>query len=141
MFSVIMGISYVRNCVMKRKLVVLGITFGIIAIGALLALLVCNGLQIPCVFYQFTGLQCPGCGNTRATLALLRLDIKAMLSYNFLYPVQMVYLLYVYFFCSVNFIRSGRFTYRSKPSWIDLAFLFLCLAWAILRNCISFCAV
>ena len=73
---------------MKRKLTVLAVTLGILAAGLLLAYLIRHGLQIHCPFYQLTGLQCPGCGNSRATMALLRLDLKAMLEYNLLYHMD-----------------------------------------------------
>lgn len=42
-----------------------------------------------CMFYEATGLHCPGCGGVRATLSLLRGDILAALYYN-----PMVVLLY-----------------------------------------------
>lgn len=36
-----------------------------------------------CPFKILTGFDCPGCGLTRATLALLRGDIKSSLHYNY----------------------------------------------------------
>ena len=36
----------------------------------------------PCLFHKWTGLHCPGCGNTRALHALLHGHIGASLSYN-----------------------------------------------------------
>jgi hypothetical protein len=52
-------------------------------------------LGIPCVFHELTGLYCPGCGMTRAVLALLRLDVYQAFRYNtllfFLLPMYVLY--------------------------------------------------
>ncbi len=119
---------------MKRKAVILGVSLGILAVGAVLAYLIHKGLRIPCLFHQVTGLLCPGCGNTRATMALLRLDIKAMLGYNLTYPLQIFYAARLYFVCAKNYIQGGRFAYRAKPDWVDISCLAIILIWAIVRN-------
>ena len=36
----------------------------------------------PCLFHQITGLNCPGCGGTRAVSSALRLDFRAAFWYN-----------------------------------------------------------
>lgn len=36
----------------------------------------------PCVFHQLTGLQCPGCGGTRAVAALLHGHLREALHFN-----------------------------------------------------------
>jgi len=38
-------------------------------------ILSCHGISLPCVFFEITGLYCPGCGATRMCKNLLRLDI------------------------------------------------------------------
>ena len=119
---------------MKRLAVILGITSGILAAGMLLAFLMQQGLHIPCLFYKFTGLLCPGCGNSRATLALLRLDFRAMLRYNLCYPLQLLYILRLYLACARNYMRTGRFAYHTKPDWLDITCLVLILLWAVIRN-------
>ncbi len=35
-----------------------------------------------CAFHALTGLPCPGCGTTRAVLALARLDVAAAFAFN-----------------------------------------------------------
>lgn len=42
---------------------------------------------LPCLFHQFTGLYCPGCGITRALHALLHGDIGQMMAMNPLLPL------------------------------------------------------
>lgn len=58
-------------------------------VGKGLLLLLCCGLlavwtvlDLGCVFRKFTGLPCPGCGMSRAWLAVLRLDFPAALEYH-----------------------------------------------------------
>lgn len=41
-----------------------------------------TGQGFPCLFHLLTGLYCPGCGGTRAFLALLRGDLALSLSYH-----------------------------------------------------------
>lgn len=40
----------------------------------------------PCIFYTVSGYYCPGCGGTRAALALLRGDLLTSLFYNPVVP-------------------------------------------------------
>ncbi len=42
--------------------------------GFIYYLLSTQGISLPCVFYEITGLYCPGCGATRMCTSLLRLD-------------------------------------------------------------------
>ena len=39
-------------------------------------------LRIPCAFNHFTGLDCPGCGTTRALTALVQGDFVAAFNFN-----------------------------------------------------------
>lgn len=94
------------------------------------------GLGIPCLFYRLTGLQCPGCGNTRAALALLRLDFKAALGYNMLFPLEFFYILWVAGHCAGSYLRGGRFAYRPPALWLDVLILIAVLLWGVLRNLI-----
>ena len=55
---------------------------GIAAAGFTYLVAVPNQYKIPCAFHLATGLQCPGCGLTRACLAVLRGDIPAAFNYN-----------------------------------------------------------
>jgi hypothetical protein len=55
---------------------------GIAAAGLTYLLAVPNQYKIPCVFNYATGLQCPGCGLTRASMAILRGDIQAAYNFN-----------------------------------------------------------
>lgn len=92
------------------------------------------GIGIPCLFYQITGWQCPGCGNSRAALALLRLDLKAALEYNLLFPLEFGYIGWVVFCCCRNYLRGKGFSYKPKLIGIDIGVLAAVLGWWIVRN-------
>jgi hypothetical protein len=58
------------------------IVTGIAAAGLTYLLAVPNQYKIPCLFNYVTGLQCPGCGLTRASMAILRGDFQAAYNFN-----------------------------------------------------------
>ena len=125
-----------KKCVLSRpKILVLTallIAAGVAAYYGLARL----GLAIPCVFYQITGLLCPGCGNTRAALALLRLDVPAAFAYNPLFLVEFFYLAWIIFHCSRAFLKGKPFYYKPPLPILDIGILILILSWWIIRNCI-----
>lgn len=61
-----------------------------VAAGALLTAPAVLGVNVipPCPFRTLTGLDCPLCGGTRATRALLTGDVSASVDYNLLVPVM-----------------------------------------------------
>lgn len=81
---------------MKRKLLI-GI---IILAGGILYLKVISptfNIHIPCIFKTITGLDCPGCGLTRASLALLDGDLYQAFRYNMLvFIITPLLALYLY---------------------------------------------
>ena len=54
---------------------------------AYLVWLLLTDLRIPCLFYEWTGLPCPGCGTTRMFLALSRLEFGTAFRYH---PVMLL---------------------------------------------------
>jgi hypothetical protein len=50
-----------------------------------------TALPIACPFKRLTGLDCPGCGSTRALGALTRLDLRAAFDHNALVPIALVF--------------------------------------------------
>ena len=86
-----------RNWYFRRLLLLLGM-----ALYFFLAFSVMKRTGIGCVFLHFLGIPCPGCGMTRALLALLRLDFAAAFAYHpliFAMP---------YVFCYVFLPMEGR---------------------------------
>ncbi len=68
--------------------------------GTLVFLLIIFLMQkagISCIYKYFFGLECPGCGMTRAFLSFLRLDFKAAFSYHpmvFFMPLTYIFILF-----------------------------------------------
>ncbi len=102
--------------------------------GAVLLVLALHGVRIPCVFHTVTGLSCPGCGNTRAAVALWQLDLAASFRYNPMFLPEVFYLSWVALSAAAGYLKEGRFRYRPRFPVIDIVFLAVLLLWGILRN-------
>lgn len=122
----------------KRRAVHMLLVFlGLCILACIMVALGLKGIGVPCVFYKLTGLLCPGCGNTRAVLSVVKGDISAAFSYNALFIPEILYLLWVYVYCSYNYIKGKGFAYNKTPCpFIDYILLALFLLWGIIRNLI-----
>ena len=118
-----------HTSIKHRWLKLCGITFGILCAGGLLYLLARLGLPVPCLFRAVTGLTCPGCGNTRAVFAILALDLPAALQYNYLFPLEIAYIGWVYLHCAIRCLKTGSFSYRSPAPPVDWMILAGLLVW------------
>jgi hypothetical protein len=67
------------------------------------------GSGVGCPFKHLTGLDCPGCGSTRALGALTRLDLGAALDHNVLVPFAAVFVV-------VSWALWTLATWRSRPT-------------------------
>lgn len=82
---------------MKKKLII-GIILISLGIFYLKVISPVFQIHIPCVFKEITGLDCPGCGMTRAALAMLDGDFYQAFRFNMLvFVLAPIYLLYLYF--------------------------------------------
>ena len=108
-------------------------------LAPLFVLLACrwllHGGGLVCLFYELTGLYCPGCGAGRAAIALLHGHIREALGHN-----PLLFLLGVP--CGVLLAREYlRFVFPGLglrkavlPAWAGDAALGLILAFWLLRN-------
>ena len=120
---------------MKKRMKKLALYGGIlVVVGGILSILAVKGFRIPCLFYEVTGLLCPGCGNTRAVVSLLRLDIPAAFWYNPLFPLEFFYIFWVTGLSCRTYLKTGRFAYRPKSPAFDIIVLVMILAWWVARN-------
>lgn len=93
-----------------------------------------TGIGFKCLLYEITGLKCAGCGNTHALQCLLTFDIVESFSYNYIYPLEMFYILWVYFHSAKSFIRNGKFNYTPPFKSFDIVVLIIIVLWIPLRN-------
>jgi hypothetical protein len=110
------------------------LSVGIVAAAAIFVLLAKAGIGIGCPFHKLTGLQCPGCGNSRAAMALLRLDFSASFAYNPLFLLQIAYIVWVYIHSSISYLKGNRFSYTPPFPVVDIVLLAACLLWGVARN-------
>ncbi len=85
-----------------------------------------------CVFKLITGLQCPGCGASRAIYALLHGRLWEAISYNYFLLLALPYLIAVMLVGWVPaWQKWQRVIQGEKLAWI---YIVLCVIWWILRN-------
>ena len=93
-----------------------------LAVSAALILFFCDPVRVPiypqCLFYQVTGLDCPGCGSLRAMHALLHGNIAAALHFNAFLVLSLP------LFAGLGFVflrgRKTASAFRIKPVWLWL---------------------
>ncbi|MBE6903169.1 MAG: DUF2752 domain-containing protein [Ruminococcaceae bacterium] len=117
----------------RRKKAIL-FTLIVILIAIILTLTAKYVISFPCVFYKLTGLYCPGCGNTRAAIALLSFDFPKAFSYNAFFFFEFFYIVWVYIFSVINYIKNKRFSYHSPSKLFDCLMLAAFFIWGIVRN-------
>jgi hypothetical protein len=92
---------------------------------------VTSGFYPQCVFHQLTGLDCPGCGTTRALHALLHGRVAEAFGFN---PMLFAMML-VGGIAAPSYLRgeTPRFLYTRWFGWGSVAVV---IGWWILRNVI-----
>lgn len=123
----------------KKKLKIIAVLLPILAVTGFIVLKVnidffLGLLPKICIFYEITGWQCTGCGNTRSVLALLRGDIIAALGYNISIPLIIFGLLLLYVeLVTEAFGKKKLKLFPRKPlSWI--LFAIFMAGYFVLRN-------
>lgn len=87
-----------------------------------------------CPFFELTGFKCAGCGNTHALESLLTFDIIKSFSYNYIYPLEIFYILWVYLNSARSYLKNGKFNYKPPCQVLDIIILVIVVLWIPLRN-------
>ena len=116
------------------------IAFAVVSCG-LLALFVGYGLfynitgyGIPCMLHKTTGLECPGCGLTRAIAAVVRLDFAAAFDFNLLWPLYAAYFLWGSISMAAVYVKRGEAGVLPGKTWMHAVILAFVAGYGILRN-------
>ena len=96
------------------------------------------GIGFVCIFNKITTLKCPGCGNTHAVDALLHFRFHEAFRFNYLLPVALFYMAWVYAVSAVSYIKKGKFHYISPFRTLDIAVLAALIVWFVVRNIFHF---
>lgn len=88
----------------------------------------------PCIFYEATGLHCPGCGGIRATLSLLRGDIASAVYYNPVVVALYAVLAVWYLFFAWNALFRSNYKPPCLPAWKGFIVLGTVLVFWVVRN-------
>lgn len=105
------------------------------AIGLLLYLVYeFTGFGFKCPVHTLTGFKCAGCGNTHFVGSILKLNFRDALAFNYMFPLEAFYILWVYFFSAKRYLKEGKFSYTAPFKAFDIVCLIIIALWIPLRN-------
>lgn len=87
-----------------------------------------------CPLFQMTGIACPGCGLTRGFHALFHGEILTALDYNAMIPLYALFFAYLVVSMFLIAVRGRGLSFGKLPQKAIWSFLFIGLAFAVLRN-------
>lgn len=91
-------------------------------------------IGLPCFTNKIFGIYCPGCGLTRAGIAMMNFDFYQALRYN-AFSIIVIPLLVIVFVCYIWEYVFGRNSFISKiPVWSWLFLFSLICIFGIVRN-------
>ncbi len=119
----------------ERALTVLKRCLVILSIGIAYALIYrFTGFGLKCPVKALTGYLCPGCGITRMSMAILRLDFISAFHYNPVLLCILPVLLIIKAERSYKYIKYGKVTTSKFETAIIYAMLICLLVFGVLRN-------
>lgn len=105
--------------------------FLIIVVIIMAILLIHGKIAIACVFYEITGLYCPGCGITRSILSLIDGNIYQAFRYN---PIIFIDIPLIMITSIIDFIYKDNKKVKKVTNVIYIMLLIITLVFGVLRN-------
>ena len=93
-----------------------------------------SGFFPPCPFRFLTGLQCPGCGSTRALHQILHGNFEAAFMLNPLLTLGIPFMLFAFVRYSVIVMRGGVPRSNALPAPYIYAMFFVIVSFWVFRN-------
>lgn len=109
-----------------RDIIVLIVIFLIYAV-----LIIRFDIGIPCVFYEITGLYCPGCGITRLCLSLFEGDIYQAFRYN---PIIFIDLPILFILFVLNIFFKNNKNIKKITDVIIIFLATITIIFGVIRN-------
>ncbi len=109
-----------------RDIIVLIVIFLIYAV-----LIISFDIGIPCVFYEITGLYCPGCGITRLCLSLFEGDIYQAFRYN---PIIFIDLPILFILFVLNIFLKKNKNIKKITDVIIIFLATITIIFGVIRN-------
>lgn len=109
-----------------RDIIVLIVIFLIYAI-----LIIRFDIGIPCVFYEITGLYCPGCGITRLCLSLFEGDVYQAFRYN---PIIFIDLPILFILFVLNIFLKNNKNIKKITDVIIIFLATITIIFGVIRN-------
>lgn len=109
-----------------RDIIVLIVIFLIYAI-----LIISFDIGIPCVFYEITGLYCPGCGITRLCLSLFEGDVYQAFRYN---PIIFIDLPILFILFVLNIFFKNNKNIKKITDVIIIFLATITIIFGVIRN-------
>ncbi len=102
------------------------------------AFVLTTNIYIPCLFYEKTGLYCPGCGISRMFIKLFNFDFYGAFRSNVclftMFPIFMFYAV----FKILRYIKSGKHSQTKMETVFVWTVIVILLLFGVLRNFSAF---
>lgn len=122
-----------------RDFIIVNVTAGLAVFLMLTVMMLQNkGVlpSFPCTIHELFHMYCPGCGGTRAILALLKGEILHSIAYNPAILLGGLLMMYYEVGVIVTLIKKNQRYYFYRKNGLVMAYLMIVLVFAVVRDCL-----